>query len=151
MFYSYLMNNYWHTNYKADQEGPATFRFSILLHAGFRSEQAVRFGRECREPLVVVPDDQVALPPGSLFRIRPAEVLVSSLKPLPGGNAWLICLYNPTGTDQIAALDWNPTSAVTISSSASSGHAGAKISGEIKIAAWDSVYVRVEKGPGRRR
>ena len=23
--YSYVMNNYWHTNYKADQEGPVTF------------------------------------------------------------------------------------------------------------------------------
>jgi alpha-mannosidase len=150
-FYAYLMNNYWHTNYKADQEGPATFRFSILPHAGFRSEQAVRFGRECREPLVVVPDDQVAQPPASLFRVRPAEVLVSSLKPLPGGNAWLICLYNPTGTDQNAILDWDPLSAVTISSSDSWARAGAKISGEIKIAAWDSVYVRVEKGLARSR
>lgn len=27
--YSYVMNNYWHTNYKASQEGPVVFRYSL--------------------------------------------------------------------------------------------------------------------------
>lgn len=30
-FYAYLMNNYWHTNYKADQSGRSSYRFSIRL------------------------------------------------------------------------------------------------------------------------
>ena len=32
-FYSYVMNNYWETNYKADQEGPTPFRYALLPHA----------------------------------------------------------------------------------------------------------------------
>ena len=31
-FYSWVMNNHWHTNYKADQEGPVTFRYAIAPH-----------------------------------------------------------------------------------------------------------------------
>jgi alpha-mannosidase len=150
LLYAYVMNNYWHTNYKADQEGPATFRFSIQPHAGFMPEQAARSGREAREPLVVVSGDANAQPGASLFRVKPDEILVSSLRPLPGGEAWLICLYNPTDTSQNASLNWNPSSAVTISSSDSSGHVGARISGDIKVAAWGSAYVRVQRSPSNR-
>jgi len=150
LLYAYVMNNYWHTNYKADQEGPATFRFSIMPHAGFRPADAARFGREAREPLVVVSGISGAQPAASLFRVKPEEILVSSLRPLPGGNAWLICLYNPTDTVQDASLNWNPSSAVTISSSDSSGHAGARISSNLKVAAWGSAYVRVQKSPSAR-
>ena len=32
--YSWPMNNHWHTNYKADQEGPTVFRYVILPHTG---------------------------------------------------------------------------------------------------------------------
>ncbi|HPT70898.1 MAG TPA: glycoside hydrolase family 38 C-terminal domain-containing protein [Candidatus Cloacimonadota bacterium] len=31
-FYSYVLNNYWHTNYKTNKSGVMTFRYSILLH-----------------------------------------------------------------------------------------------------------------------
>ncbi len=104
--YSYLMNNYWHTNYKADQEGRATFRFSIVPHGPYEADAAVRRGREAREPLLVLPS-RAASPPSrpSLFRVSPPAVLVSSLKPLAGGSAWLVGLYNPTDTAQHAVLE----------------------------------------------
>lgn len=144
VIFPYLMNNYWHTNYKADQAGPATFRFSILPHTGFRPETTARFGREAREPLVVMPADPAAQPPASLFHLRPSEILVASLKPLAGGKAWLVCLCNPTGTAQDAALDWHQPQAVTMHLSDPSGHIGARIGGDLKIAAWGIVYLRVD-------
>ncbi|MBZ5497398.1 MAG: hypothetical protein LAP85_13435 [Acidobacteriia bacterium] len=149
VIYSYAMNNYWHTNYKADQEGPVTFRFSLFPHAGFRPEESARIGREAREPLVVLPADTAAPPPPSLLRVRPAQVLVSSLEPLAGGQAWLIYLYNPTATAQGATLEWNRTPAVTIRLSDSAGKAGAKVSGNLKIAPWGSAIVRVDKERSR--
>ena len=43
--FSYVMNNYWHTNYKADQEGDVMFRYSLRPHAGrYRAIDAARFG-----------------------------------------------------------------------------------------------------------
>jgi len=52
-FYSYVMNNYWHTNYRADQEGPVAFRYALRPHARFVAQDAERFGHEAREPLIV--------------------------------------------------------------------------------------------------
>jgi hypothetical protein len=54
-FYSYVMNNYWHTNYKAEQSGPVTFRYALRPHGRFIADEALRFGRERRQPLLVGP------------------------------------------------------------------------------------------------
>jgi alpha-mannosidase len=53
LIFSYVMNNYWHTNYKADQEGPVTFTYSLLPHAEFRASDAAQFGIERRQPFIV--------------------------------------------------------------------------------------------------
>lgn len=53
--FAYVMNNYWHTNYKADQEGPVTFDFFLRLHAGgFNQKDAYQFGYEKKQPLLVI-------------------------------------------------------------------------------------------------
>jgi hypothetical protein len=52
-FFSYVMNNYWHTNYRADQEGPVAFRYALRPHAGFDAREADRFGMGVRRPLLV--------------------------------------------------------------------------------------------------
>ena len=58
--YSYVMNNYWHTNYKAYQEGPTIFRYSIRPHGAFDSGEAKRFGIERSQPLIPVRVDDRA-------------------------------------------------------------------------------------------
>jgi len=51
----YAMNNYWHTNYKADQGGKATFDVYFKFdNQPFDKAQANRFGYDCTEPLFVV-------------------------------------------------------------------------------------------------
>ena len=45
---AYLMNNYWHTNFKADQSGPVTFRFVVQPHDAFDATRAARFGASVR-------------------------------------------------------------------------------------------------------
>ncbi len=43
--FSYAMNNYWHTNYKAGQGGEIAFRYSITSHPhGSNVQSATRFG-----------------------------------------------------------------------------------------------------------
>ncbi len=48
--FSYVMNNYWHTNYKADQEGPVTLRYAVTPHRGSDTATAKRLGPGSREP-----------------------------------------------------------------------------------------------------
>jgi hypothetical protein len=50
--YLYALNNYWHTNFKADQEGPITFDIYLKMHGPFNLEEARRFGLEMTRPLI---------------------------------------------------------------------------------------------------
>ncbi|HNS16805.1 MAG TPA: glycoside hydrolase family 38 C-terminal domain-containing protein [Bacteroidales bacterium] len=51
-FYSYLMNNYWETNYKASQDGEFVFRYILLPHEEFDAVQSERRAIEQRQSLI---------------------------------------------------------------------------------------------------
>jgi alpha-mannosidase len=53
--FSYVMNNYWETNYRAGQEGPHSFHYVLRPHGRFDDAEAERIGVEVARPLVVVP------------------------------------------------------------------------------------------------
>ncbi len=104
--YSYVMNNYWETNYKAGQEGPTTFRYSIMAHNGFDGGRAARFGAECSQPLIAVPVTQSAGAHKSLFSVEPAQVVVTAFKPSEDRKAYIVRLFNATGIGQRVRLKW---------------------------------------------
>jgi hypothetical protein len=145
VLYSYSLNNYWHTNYKADQEGPESFSYAIQPHAAFSPAAAARFGRERREPLVVAPADESHPAAKSLFQISPNDVMVSSVKPISGGDGWLVYLYNPSGADQRITLHFDPAMRVTVRKSDAFGKVVEGMTSAIPIAAYGSVYARVDR------
>jgi hypothetical protein len=100
-FYSYVMNNYWETNYKASQEGPTEFRYSLRPHGPFDAAATVRFGVERSNPFVVVPVDPQTPLRKSMLRVEPDEVIVTSLKPSTDGKSLMLRLFN--AGDQPAA------------------------------------------------
>jgi hypothetical protein len=53
--YLYALNNYWHTNFKADQEGPITFDLYLKMHGPFKlgGGAAVRAGDDAAVDHVV--------------------------------------------------------------------------------------------------
>jgi len=50
--YSYVMNNYWETNYRAAQDDELALRYSLGLHEEFHADEAHRFGLEHARPLI---------------------------------------------------------------------------------------------------
>ncbi|MGQ9592009.1 MAG: hypothetical protein ACUVYA_17140, partial [Planctomycetota bacterium] len=50
--YSWVMNNHWHTNYRAEQEGPVAFRYAIRPHRAYAPAEAARFGVAASQPLI---------------------------------------------------------------------------------------------------
>ncbi len=50
----YALNNYWHTNYKADQGGLLRFEVYLYPHGAFNGAEAARRGAEVSEPLLGV-------------------------------------------------------------------------------------------------
>ena len=111
--YSWAMNNHWHTNYRADQEGPTVFRYFIFPHdGGFDGARAARLGLECGQPLVVLParGDLPKAPP--LFvktsgGIGSADAaVVTAFKPSDDGHAWIVRLFGASGKPVQADLQW---------------------------------------------
>jgi len=144
-FYSYVMNNYWHTNYKADQEGPVTFRYSILPHAGFEPAAAARAGAEAREPLLVAAAAGPRPPAEPLLVVSPAAVLVTALRPGADGRSWMVSLANPTASEQRAALRWRRGVRVAMSLSDGDERPGAPLSGALVLAPHATAIVRAER------
>ena len=53
--YSWVMNNHWHTNFPLTQDGPVTFRYRLMPHAGsFDAAAANRFGLAQMQPLTPI-------------------------------------------------------------------------------------------------
>ncbi len=53
-FYSYVMNNYWETNYRAAQEGLVEFRYAIRAEENYDEVSSDRFGRARSVSLIVI-------------------------------------------------------------------------------------------------
>jgi alpha-mannosidase len=142
VFYSYVMNNYWHTNYKADQEGSVTFRYSIWPHGPFSAVEAARFGIESRQPLLVRAANFSRAKTGSFLQISSPDVLVLSVRPI-AEHAFLLHLYNPSEEEQPVGFHGdNGWMHVRLSDAA--GVAGPELS-NFRLAAFDSGYVLLER------
>ncbi len=96
--YAYLLNNYWHTNYKAEQSGLLSYRFVLKPHGTFDESALRRFSDEQDQPLLVFPVDPEAPPLRRPFTIDSTAVVASSLSPTDDGRAIRVRLYNPGNT-----------------------------------------------------
>jgi hypothetical protein len=105
-FYSYVMNNYWETNYKADNEGATVLSYALRPHGRFDPAAAARFGAAASQPLVVAPVEKEAPLVRSPLTVEPAEVLVTSLKPSEDKKALMLRLYNAGDRPAKARVHW---------------------------------------------
>jgi alpha-mannosidase len=143
-FYSWVMNNHWHTNYKADQSGPTTFRYALLPHKQYDPIAAQRFGLECSQPLVAVPARGDA--PGSrpFLELDTPDVLVASMKPSADGRAQIVRLFGAAGKPAKATLRWGDPAPKRVYLSNLAEDRLAATSGPIDVGAWEIVTLRVE-------
>ena len=94
--YAYLFNNYWHTNYKAYQQGPLKYRFVLRAHAGHDALALRRFSDEQDHPLLVFAADPAAPQTQAPFSLSGDPVTLSSLRVADGGAALVARLFNPS-------------------------------------------------------
>jgi hypothetical protein len=102
--YAYLLNNYWHTNYKADQSGPMTFRFALRPHGAFDAAALRRFGGDHEQPLLALAVPAGAPPVTPPFRVQGEGVVVSSLRYAEAGAPATVRLYNASASPATATL-----------------------------------------------
>ena len=139
-FYSYVMNNYWTTNYRHDQDGEKTFRYSIEPHRRCDVGRAARFGVERSQPLLVVAVDADSRVEAPLLAVEPEDVIVTALKPSRDGKAWIVRLFNAGGKAQSARLRWSAPRTTWLSNLAE--ESVSPITGPIDMAASEIVTLR---------
>ncbi|HZP03008.1 MAG TPA: glycoside hydrolase family 38 C-terminal domain-containing protein [Terriglobia bacterium] len=143
-FYSWVMNNHWHTNYRAYQEGVVTFRYALRPHTGYDPVEAARFATGLSQPLLPVAASGAAPASSPLLRVEPSDVLVTVLKPSDDGKAWIIRLFGGSGQDRPARLVWASPQPKSVSISDLSEKPGAPLGDTVTVPGWDLVTVRAE-------
>lgn len=95
--YSWVMNNLWHTNFRRDQEGPATFRYYLHAHDAYNTYNAQLAGLSDHHPLIAAPAAGAA-EETLFFGVDAKDVYVEFVKPAADGKAVLISLVNTLET-----------------------------------------------------
>jgi alpha-mannosidase len=106
-FFSYAMNNYWYTNYKADQEGPVVFHYAFYLHNEFDAALAGRTGTANAQPLLISSGNKAIekLP----FTLNDTNILLTAAKPALSKKGIVLRFYNASA--QAQQLNLNLTDA----------------------------------------
>lgn len=104
---SYAMNNYWHTNYAAEQSGAFRFRYVITSAAQTDATALSRLGWEEATPLeedeIRSQDKALDLPrpldgkQGSFLTVDDPDVVVDTWKPAEDGNGTILRLIDLGG------------------------------------------------------
>jgi alpha-mannosidase len=144
MFYSWVMNNHWGTNYRAYQEGVVEFRFALRPHGGYDPAAASRLAIGLSQPLLASAACG-STPARSLLRVEPEDVLALTFKPSDDGKAWIVRLFGASGEDRKAKLTWATGTSPRVWLSDLSERPIKPIEQEIEVAGLDLVTLRVER------
>ncbi|HXA00222.1 MAG TPA: polysaccharide lyase family protein [Candidatus Dormibacteraeota bacterium] len=112
--FSYAMNNYWHTNYRASQSGDFCFRYVVTSGAGIDAATLGKMGWEEFTPLErdeITSQDKaldVARPfdgkEASFLQIGDARVLFETWKPAEDGHGTVVRLLDLGGEERTVKI-----------------------------------------------
>ncbi len=99
--YSYVMNNYWETNYKAYQPGITTFRYSLFPHGRYDGTVNAKQSLEVMQPLLTT---MTSPRTGPLVLIDNQNIIIESIKPSRSSDGLELTLFNISDLDQEALI-----------------------------------------------
>jgi alpha-mannosidase len=112
--FSYAMNNYWDTNYRAGQSGDFTFRYVVTTSPSIDGEALTRLGLEEMRPSelnYVLVQDKVGNPPrplpsaGTSFLETSAKnIALITWKPAENGNGTILRMVETGGQASEASV-----------------------------------------------
>ncbi|MHB8520553.1 MAG: polysaccharide lyase family protein [Limisphaerales bacterium] len=151
--YSWAMNNHWHTNYRAEQEGPTVFRYWLWVHRGGAdsTERAARFATAVSQPYIVTParggpqGSKQELARSGLIGVAPDDVLVTAFKPSEDGKAWIVRLFGASGKTRQAKLRWRNPQPRAVWLSDNSERARQPVNGSVEVPGYGIVTVRADR------
>lgn len=112
--FSYVFNNYWHTNFRAEQGGETTFRYVMTSGPSLKPADLSRLGRAAMTPLEtdeVIDQDKVGNParplepePVSFLQVDGPGVLAENWKAAEDGNGTVLRLLEIAGAESRASV-----------------------------------------------
>ncbi len=107
VFYSWPMNNYWFTNFPAEQEGEFLFRYAA--GAAKSDEAAYRFSRErtFRPRGVLLPRNRRGRLPAESASFLTADTCLDSVKPAEDGRGFIVRLRNHHAEEKQAKVTFS--------------------------------------------
>jgi len=142
--YVWAMNNHWHTNYRAYQEGPTVFRFVLRPHGRRDPAEASRFATGFSYPLLAAPARGAKPSSTPWLHIEPDDVIVTALKPSDDGRALIVRLFGASAQAKSASLQWGDARPKAVFVSDTSERAGKLVGGQVEVPASGLVTLRAE-------
>ncbi len=142
--YSWAMNNHWHTNYRAEQEGVTTIRYLFVPHRGNDLQQARRAALEYGQAPVVAAA-RGPMPDAPRLTLSGSEVEVTRFKPSEDGRAWIVRLYGASGRPASTQLNWTDPAPLALWRSDNSEQPLEPVAGPIEVPAYGIVTIRAER------
>jgi alpha-mannosidase len=112
--FSYVYNNYWHTNYRAEQGGEATFRYVMTSGKALAPQDLAQLGRAAMTPLEtdeVIDQDKVGNPerplepePVSFLQVDGSGVVAENWKGAEDGNGTVLRLLETAGAENTVTV-----------------------------------------------
>ena len=112
--FSYIMNNYWHTNFRASQGGEFVFRYVVTSGEDFRPEELTRLAWSARQPVLldsIARRDQSGNPPRplpaeglSFLETDAANVALVTWKRAEAGEGTILRLLETAGRRTTASI-----------------------------------------------
>ncbi len=140
--YSYVMNNYWETNYKASQDGISEFRYSIKPHRLFEPGSAHKFGVERNQELIIAPVKEDQETYTTLFKIEPSNVIVTRIHSGKEKGNTIIRMFNAGGKPEDVELDWGSSKPEMVYMSSPFEETGKSLTGKLKIPAYGIITLK---------
>ena len=141
--YSWAMNNHWHTNYRAEQEGLTVFRYFIIPHGNEEPDRAAHVALELAQPLLVLPARGEEPRHSPLGGVSGAQV--TAFKPSEDGKAWIVRLFNSNAKSEKVTLNWTKPEPTALWLSDNSEKPLQPLTGSVEVAPQTIVTVRVER------
>ena len=106
--FSWPMNNYWVTNFNADQRGGHSWTYHLTTSADVSNGFATKFGWGCRVPYLtsIIPGEGTGdnNREGSFITGWPANILLISAEPAPDGKTCVVHLRETNGRSASLSL-----------------------------------------------
>ncbi len=146
LIYSWVMNNSWNTNFKASQEGIASFKYFLKPHDQFNFSDTYRFGIESSQPLQVIYNAGTIAHYHQLINLDSACSLVITMQyPAKYGEGLMVRIFNPTNKPASSHLIWKKDTKPQYFLSNGDEEERKEISSDIELSPFEVMNVKIKE------